>query len=440
MIVSARNRLAACIGAFAFALTACGAPRLAPLAQDGAQQRVAAAGTAARSLTTVSFQVLHRFGVHAEESRDIGGVNPDSGLTNVNGTLYGSTVNGGKYKKSSPCFGFTGVGCGVVYSISTTGTKKILHYFLGQSSGDGNEPAYDLINVKGTLYGTTSFGGNCGSGSEGTVYGITTAGSEKVLHTFCGSGSGATIPTGGVIDVGGTLYGPAGPSVDGDVYSVSASGAYKVLYAFRGPNYGDGYGPYGNLLDVDGTLYGVTYLGGAASSSSEGYGMVYALTTAGKEKVLYSFQGPPDGSEPFSGLINVNGTLYGTTFAGGKSGCQNNFGCGVVYSITTSGSEKVLYRFKGGSDGGNPDASLLEVNGTLYGTTAFGGTNGLGTIFSFNASGGEQVLHSFGGSDGADPEADLIDVNGTLYGTTYRGGYEKGCGGKGCGTVFALTP
>jgi uncharacterized repeat protein (TIGR03803 family) len=83
---------------------------------------------------------------------------------------------------------------------------------------------------------------------------------------------------------------------------------------------------------------------------------------------------------------------------------------------------------------------LLEVNGTLYGTTAFGGTNGLGTIFSFNASGGEQVLHSFGGSDGADPEADLIDVNGTLYGTTYRGGYEKGCGGKGCGTVFALTP
>jgi uncharacterized repeat protein (TIGR03803 family) len=213
-----------------------------------------------------------------------------------------------------------------------------------------------------------------------------------------------------------------------------------VLYAFRGPNYGDGYGPRGSLLDVNGTLYGVTYLGGASGSSSEGYGMVYALATSGKEKVLYSFQGPPDGSEPFSGLINVNGTLYGTTFSGGKSGCQNNFGCGVVYSITTSGSEKVLYRFKGGSDGGNPDASLLEVNGTLYGTTAFGGTNGLGTIFSYSTSGGEQVLHSFGGSDGADPEADMIDVSGTLYGTTYYGGYEKGCGGKGCGTVFALTP
>jgi uncharacterized repeat protein (TIGR03803 family) len=168
--------------------------------------------------------------------------------------------------------------------------------------------------------------------------------------------------------------------------------------------------------------------------------MVYALSRSGKEKVLYSFDGAPDGSEPLSGLINVSGTLYGTTFSGGKSGCQNNFGCGVVYSITPSGSEKVVYRFKGGTDGGNPDASLLEVNGTLYGTTAFGGTNGLGTVFSVSTSGAEQVLHSFGGSDGADPEADLIDVNGTLYGTTYYGGYEKGCGGKGCGTVFALTP
>jgi uncharacterized repeat protein (TIGR03803 family) len=440
MIVSTRNRLAACIGAFAFALTACGAPRLAPLAQDDTQPAIGTSGTAARGLTSGSFHVLHRFGRHAQESADIGGVNPDGGLIDVNGTLYGTTVNGGKYDKSSPCGGFTGVGCGVVYSISTTGTKKVLHYFLGPNSGDGDEPAYDLITVKGTLYGTTSFGGACGSQSSGTVYSMTTAGSEKVLYSFCDSASGAAIPTGGVTNVGGTLYGVAGPSVDGDVYSISASGAYSVLYAFRGPNYGDGYGPNGSLLAVNGTLYGVTYLGGASGSSSEGYGMVYALTTSGKEKVLYSFQGPPDGSDPFSGLINVNGTLYGTTFSGGKAGCQNNFGCGVVYSITTSGSEKVLYRFKGGSDGGNPLASLVDVNGTLYGTTYGGGANGLGTVFSITTSGGEQVLHSFGGSDGAQPRAELTDVNGTLYGTTYSGGYEKGCGGKGCGTVFALTP
>jgi uncharacterized repeat protein (TIGR03803 family) len=444
MIVSALNRLAACIGAFGFALTACGAPRLAPLAQDDTQSSIGMPGAAARGRTSVSFQVLHRFGHHADESRDIGGANPEGGLIDVNGTLYGTAVNGGKYNKSSSCVGFSGVGCGIVYSINTTGTKKVLHYFLGQNAGDGDEPGYDLIGVKGTLYGTTAFGGACGSQSSGTVYSVTTTGSEKVLHSFCegssSSGGGAAIPTGGVINVDGTLYGPAGPSVDGDVYSISASGAYNVFYAFRGPNYGDGYGPRGSLLDDNGTLYGVTYLGGASSSSSSGYGIVYALARSGKEKILYSFKGAPDGSEPFSGLINVNGTLYGTTFSGGKSGCQNDFGCGVVYSITTSGSEKVLYRFKGGSDGGNPLASLVEVNGTLYGTTYGGGAQDLGTIFSISTSGGEQVLHSFAGSDGAQPMADLTDVNGTLYGTTNSGGYEKGCGGKGCGTVFALTP
>jgi uncharacterized repeat protein (TIGR03803 family) len=136
----------------------------------------------------------------------------------------------------------------------------------------------------------------------------------------------------------------------------------------------------------------------------------------------------------------VNGTLYGTTLAGGKAGCSNNFGCGVVYSITTSGSEKVVYRFKGGSDGGNPLAGLVEVNGALYGTTYGGGASGLGTVFSISTSGGEQVLHSFAGPDGAGPRAGLIDVGGTLYGTTFSGGNGKGCGGKGCGTVFALTP
>jgi uncharacterized repeat protein (TIGR03803 family) len=439
MIVSARNCLAACVGALAFALTACGAPRLAPLAQDDVQERVGASGTA-RDLTSVSFQVLHRFGRHAQDSRDIGGANPDGSLIDVNGTLYGTTVNGGKYNESSACLGYTqdGIGCGIVYSITTTGTKKVLHYFLGLTSGDGDEPVYDFTNVKGTLYGTTFYGGACGSASFGTVYSISTTGSEKVLHSFCGSASGAAYPTDGVVNVNGTLYGTAGPNQGGDVYSISASGAYRVLFAFNGSD--DGYGPDGRLLDVKGTLYGVTHAGGTACSRYGGCGIVYALTTSGKEKVLHSFKGAPDGRLPVSGLIDVNGTLYGTTLLGGNSGCQYSYGCGIVYSITTSGSEKVIYRFKGGSDGGNPVASLVEANGTLYGTTRGGGAYGLGTVFSSSTSGREQLLHSFGGPDGAQPMADLTDVNGTLYGTTFGGGYEKGCGGKGCGTVFALTP
>ncbi|MGC1986425.1 MAG: choice-of-anchor tandem repeat GloVer-containing protein [Candidatus Cybelea sp.] len=378
--------------------------------------------------TTSSYRVLHRFGRHANASHDRGGANPKSGLINVGGTLYGTTEAGG-YEDN-----------GVVYSISTTGVKKVLYRFLSGGS-DGSDPIGDLINVNGTMYGTTSGGGSCG---PGTVYSISATGTEKVLHSFCGSAYGNN-PTSGLINVNGTLYGTEGQDNSGDVYSISTSGTYKVLYVFQGS--GNGFGPYAPLLNVNGTLYGTTLYGGSYCPSNFGCGTVYSVTTSGKEKVLYSFKGAPnDGWFPFAGLINVNGTLYGTTFFGGSPGCENNDGCGIVYSVTTSGAEKVLYRFTGGSDGGNPYSTLLEVNGTLSGTTSRGGTYGLGTVFSMSTSGSEQVLHSFNGSDGAHPDADsLIDVNGTLYGTTHVGGFKRGCtrdgnGTVGCGTVFALTP
>ncbi len=152
-----------------------------------------------------------------------------------------------------------------------------------------------------------------------------------------------------------------------------------------------------------------------------GYGTVFKITTSGKETVLHSFGGSSrdDGGEPEAGLINLNGTLYGTTSVGGKNAT------GTVFSITTSGIETLLYSFKvfGSGDGANPEAGLLNVKGTLYGTTSYGGTFGYGTVFSITPSGKETVLHSFGGSgDGNEPFAGLINVKGTLYGTTTSGG------------------
>jgi uncharacterized repeat protein (TIGR03803 family) len=95
----------------------------------------------------------------------------------------------------------------------------------------------------------------------------------------------------------------------------------------------------------------------------------------------------------------------------------------------------VLHNFGRGSDGSAPAASLLDVRGTLYGTTSGGGTCGHGTIFSISQTGKEKVLHNFGhGSDGSAPAASLLDVKGTLYGTTTGGGTDGG------GTVFALRP
>lgn len=136
------------------------------------------------------------------------------------------------------------------------------------------------------------------------------------------------------------------------------------------------------------------------------------------------------------------GALYGTTYLGGSTGCFYHNGCGTVFSITTDGTEKVLHRFgsrhydyDGGSD---PETSLIDVNGTLYGTTADGGSFGdYGTIYSTSKTGSVKFLHDFRGADGSLPQGDLINVNGTLYGTTFYGGRR----GKGtcCGTVFALT-
>jgi uncharacterized repeat protein (TIGR03803 family) len=111
----------------------------------------------------------------------------------------------------------------------------------------------------------------------------------------------------------------------------------------------------------------------------------------------------------------------------------------LLTAISTTGKEQVLYAF-GSGNGTSPTASLLEMNGTLYGTTIKGGSNGWGVVFSLSLSGGEPVLRFGGASDGANPSGELIDVNGRLYGTTAYGGSTSACKqNNGCGTVFALT-
>jgi uncharacterized repeat protein (TIGR03803 family) len=127
-----------------------------------------------------------------------------------------------------------------------------------------------------------------------------------------------------------------------------------------------------------------------------------------------------------AGLIDVCGTLYGTTVGGGA------FGLGTVYTVSPSGKERVLYSFKGGADGAGSSSLLTDVNGTLYGTTS-------GTVFKISKSGTETVLHVFTGSpDGSNAFSGVTDAHGTLYGTTQTGGQGSCAGGLGCGTVYAL--
>ena len=101
-------------------------------------------------------------------------------------------------------------GCGTVFQISASGSGySTLHEFQGTPDGDG--PRSGLIAAQGTLYGTTSDGGCCGgrcllgSGCR-TVFSISTSGTETVLHSFRGYYFGAW-PAASLTSVSGRLYG-----------------------------------------------------------------------------------------------------------------------------------------------------------------------------------------------------------------------------------------
>ncbi|MFY9719877.1 MAG: choice-of-anchor tandem repeat GloVer-containing protein, partial [Candidatus Cybelea sp.] len=357
--------------------------------------------------------------LHSFGKRSSDGAEPKAALIDVNGTLYGTTYGGGKY------------GAGTVFGISTSGSENVLYSFnTVTKNDDGANPSAGLLAVNSLLYGTTEYGGS--KAQFGTVFRVSTTGREKVLHRFIGYYSrdrydGAN-PIASLIDVRGRLYGTTyhggANQSNGTVFKMSTSGREKVLHSFS--VYGDGGYPAANLLNVKGTLYGTTEDGGTLSG--EGGGTVFSITTTGTEKVLYGFvyEGS-DGNFPATALSSVHGLLYGTT---AESGDDDG---GTAFGITTSGNLTNLHYFGSSGDGNRPVAPLLNVNGTLYGTTAQGGLYGKGTVFKMSLSGTEKVLHSFGyGSDGATPLAGLTDVNGTLYGTTSAGGTYVD------GTVFAL--
>jgi uncharacterized repeat protein (TIGR03803 family) len=376
----------------------------------------------------MTYKVLYSFKGYPDD-----GAYPYASLLDVDSTLYGTTEFGGPGR----CKTGSGhrSGCGTVFAITTSGAETVLRSFEG---GNGESPLAGLLDINGTLYGTTSQGGKHRSG---TVFAITTSGMFRVLHSFEGDGSGdGDFPTAGLININGTLYGTtlgggqAGADGVGTVFSITTSGKERVLYGFAG-GLGDGANPHAGLINVNGTLYGTTTQGGNGACFA-GCGTVFEITPSGAETVLYNFAGGPgDGESPEADLINVNGTLYGTTESGGANGN------GTVFSITTSGEESVLYSFKVGKDGAYPEAALLDVKGTLYGTTAYGGSgtacgsSGCGTVFKITTSGKEAVLYSFAGEpDGAGPQAGLTKIDGTLYGTTIGGGANNQ------GTVFSLTP
>jgi len=278
------------------------------------------------------------------------------------------------------------------------------------------------------------------------VFKLDTTGTETVLHSFTGGADGS-LPLAGLIrDSAGNLYGTTEyggiitgncPGGCGVVFKLDITGTYTVLYSFTGG--ADGADPVAGVIrDSAGNLYGTTPFGGGSCVVS--CGVVFKLDTTGTETVLYSFKGyPTDGIEPSAGVVRDSaGNLYGTTYNGGSGLGGSCFsGCGVVYKLDTTGMETVLYNFTGGADGANPYGGLIrDPAGNLYGITFRGGnTLSQGVLFKLDSTGTETVLHTFTGGSGTYPVGVLIrDAAGNLFGTT------SVLGASGYGVVFKLKP
>jgi uncharacterized repeat protein (TIGR03803 family) len=258
------------------------------------------------------------------------------------------------------------------------------------------------------------------------------------VHSFIARPDG-TWPQGGVTPLGGFLYGMTeygGAADQGTIYRIDPlTNAETVVHDFVGSSsrQDDGDLPFGELVAVDGVLYGTTSHGGTFNR-----GTVFRFDPAtGFESLVHSFGASGDGSHPQAGLIHARGRLFGTTVSGGV------FEHGTVYAVDiATGDESVLHSFAGADagDGALPFAPLAFGNGLLYGTTASGGASNTGTAFSVDPrTGSEVVLHDFTGPlNLADPEAGLTFHDGILYGTTLKGGLPKCDGGSGCGTVFRI--
>jgi hypothetical protein len=380
------------------------------------------------------------------------GVRLLSGVAFVSDGMVGTTFDGGFHRCD----------CGVAYLVDASGQERVLYSFkgtyskkLGHIGRDGWGPEGGLLPLNGALYGTTSAGGETGLSSScaaqfadgcGTVFYIDSAGKEHRIHIFEDIPDGRE-PVGDLIAVNGTIYGvtaeggrgggsPYGCRSCGTIYAIDAAGTERIVYAFTGLS--DGEAPAAGLTAIGARLYGTTS-GSANCNGSVGCGSVFWVSPAGKFHLIHDFA-ESEGEYPQSNLVDVNGTLYGTLKNGGSQTCPPDE-CGAIYAIGPAGKVRIVWQFGNVSnDGAHPLGSLAVLNGIVYGTTELGGGSGCrfgrgcGTIFSFDPNTGQETpIYTFTSAEGVEPQG-LTASNGVLYGTAQHGGGRRG------GTIFSIVP
>src|ERR1017187_5890072 len=254
--------------------------------------------------------------------------------------------------------------------------------------------------------------------------GATTASAQNpfgVLHSFTNAPNDGANPEGQPILISSNLF---GVTLNGGAYSLGAiyqgntNGTnYNIIYSFGND---DGVNPFCTLASSGPFLYGMTFNGGIGDG-----GVLFRVRTNGLNyTALHLFMGgDTDGILPDGSVIVTNGTLFGMTFNGGTNDA------GVVFKVSTNTTGfAILHSFGGGpNDGASPSEGVTLGGTSLFGTTSFGGSNNLGTVFSMVTNGASyKILHHFTGSntnsDGAYPAGPLTLNGSTLYGITTFGG------------------
>lgn len=336
-----------------------------------------------------------------------------------------------------------------LFFVPALASAQIYFDFYNFSGSDGEIPAFPQVMAQGqdgNLYGTIpeSLGGS------GVAFRVTTAGVLTPIHNF-GGANGVSPYAGLTLGLDGNFYGSTilgGDNSLGTVFKMTSAGTVTTLYSFKGGT--DGAYPYGTpVLGNDGNLYGVTQLatsyrftpagvfttlgtipsksfaplflgtdgnfyGTSQSGGTFNAGTVFRMTPAGTVSTVYSFD-DAHGSDPWGGVVQAgDGNFYGTARSGGSGGG------GVVFRVTPSGSIKVLHNFPVGTpdDGTDPMSGLvLATDGTFYGNTFGGGTDGFGVIFQQTPTGAYSFINQNAIASGGNPQsAGVQHTNGWVFG------------------------
>ncbi|MFC1668182.1 choice-of-anchor tandem repeat GloVer-containing protein [Chlamydiota bacterium] len=323
-----------------------------------------------------NFNLLHEFTGKLND-----GSRPAYGDMILDGeTLYGMTRFGGLTDTDNPN------GKGAIFSMDTDGSNYNHIYEFTGGINDGKNPYNTNMALhNNTLYGVTSAGGNTDvdfTQGKGVIFSVTITGSNyTVLHKFAGGASDGEQANNGLVFLDSKLYGMTtvgGGSDLGVIYSIDLDGSnFNLLHEFKG-GVNDGRKPVNNLTVVEDSLYGMTFYGG-----DNDIGVIFSIdpTDTTSFALLYEFAGAPfDGDGPRAILRYIDGTLYGMTQVGGGSDL------GTIFSIDTDGDHyNILYSFTGGVDDGSwpmDSLTLSSAGGNLwYGMTFRGGDANFGVVF-----------------------------------------------------------